>query len=53
LAAEQVESTFSAKSTFREEVEETDPFGEPFKQTWPFTPFKIKVRIRVAMVKSE
>lgn len=41
----QVESTFDAKSTFREEVEESDPFGDTYKQTWPFTPFKVKVSL--------
>jgi len=41
----QVESTFEANSTFREVVEETDPFGEKYSQTRPFTPFKINVSL--------
>ena len=31
MLCSQVESTFNAKSTFREEVEDTDPFGEKFE----------------------
>ena len=41
----QVETTFEAKSTFREDVEETDPFGEAYKQNCPFTPFKVSVAL--------
>jgi len=26
-------------------VEESDPFGNKCKQTWPFTPFKIRVKL--------
>jgi hypothetical protein len=40
-----VMSVFDVPSTFREEVEESDPFGDTYKQTWPFTPFMIKVAI--------
>ena len=41
----QVETTFDADSTFREDVEETDPFGEAYTQTCPFTPFKVSVEL--------
>ena len=26
-------------------MEESDPFGDKYKQTWPFTPFKIRVKL--------
>jgi hypothetical protein len=38
-----VETTFTAQSTFREDVVETDPFGETYAQSCPFTPFKASV----------
>ena len=31
------------QSTFREDVEETDPFGETYTQRCPFTSFKVSV----------
>ena len=38
-----METSFTVQSTFREDVEETDPFGETYTQRCPFTPFKVSV----------
>ena len=45
MHALQVETTFEANATFREDVEETDPFGETYTQNCPFTPFKVSVAL--------
>ena len=38
-----VGSSFNALSTKMIEYEEQDPFGEKYKQSWPATPYSVRV----------
>ena len=39
-----VGSSFNAFSTKMIEYEEEDPFGEKYKQSWPATPYSVRVK---------